>query len=113
MPATIILPATGWACDDCRDDYRAGLPVWREVSADFYEQMRDVLPPLPLGQGLPGFMVGEPFTHDRAGIAIHLTLVPAGAAPRRYFARYLGQDQVWVAVFELAQLVPDPATEAI
>jgi hypothetical protein len=84
------LPATGWPCDDCSADYHLGANVWREVSADFYDQMRGVVPPVELGQGLPGFMVGEPFTHNNDGHAVHLALVHVGDhGTNRFFARYL------------------------
>lgn len=88
-PAVTIEGATGWPCNDCGADYKAGASTWREVDQSFYETMRDCVPPEALGQGLPGFMVSEPYDHNEAG-AVHLVLVhwPRGPRPR-YFARYL------------------------
>jgi hypothetical protein len=97
-----VVPAAGWPCDTCRTDYKAQAPIWREVEQSFYETMRDCVPPEALGQGLPGFMVGEPFDHLPSGEAVHLTLVHARLdGQNRYFARHLPRRSLRAPVEQL------------
>lgn len=80
-----VLPAESWAYDQMHDDYKAAHIIWREVSADFYDQALNVLPPLDWsGQS---FLVGEAYTHcARGAVYAGLTKIEG-----RYYARYVAR----------------------
>jgi hypothetical protein len=77
--AVQIEPVEGWPHDMLKSDFKAGRTVWREVTATFYGEMLDALPPVDFRCG--SFLLGEAFSDD-----VYCGLARAG---NRYFARYI------------------------
>ena len=79
MTTAIKQPRHPWAYEEMEAEYEAGRATWFEVSEGFYYQALNVLPPV---YAPGGFLVGEPWNHNRAGQAILAAFVKTG---ERYF----------------------------
>lgn len=84
MTTILPLPAGAWVFDILGDDYRAGASTWRIVDVSDYDYALDVVPPATMRSD--GFLVGEPFTHDGSGRAVHAAFVRRAG---RFYARYV------------------------
>lgn len=97
--ATIERAAEEWSYPEMEKDLEERRPIWREVSADFYDQALNVLPPMDWTAA--GFLVMEPQTHDRRG-AVHAMFSRVTQGGRaRFFARYVHRRDMIAARVEL------------
>lgn len=71
--------------DDLWDAMKAKPDNWHHTTADMYNDMLEILPPVRWRAG--SFLVGEPYSHDRrTGEAIYACFQKR---PSGYWARYM------------------------
>ena len=99
MKTSIIPLQQGWAHKFLEANYKAGNPVWNEVSEEFYHDMLNVLPPLDWNG--TSFLVSEPYTHIQ-GDEVYCGLIEIN---KRYFARYVPRKQFSLMILELRTLL--------
>jgi hypothetical protein len=91
-----------WPHEELNADYKTGANIWREVTQEFADEMRDCVPPVYVA-GVRGFMVGEAYDHDSAGRVVYCGFVKLCG---RWFARNVAAADFAEAVDELKKVLP-------
>jgi hypothetical protein len=99
--APTISQCVAWPHEELNADYKAGANVWREVSEEFADEMRDCVPPVYVGS-VPGFMVGEAYAHDEHNRVVYCGFVKLRG---RWFARNVARADFVEAVGELVKVL--------